>query len=819
MKKVLFPILALVLAVGLALPMAAVPAVANETVEPVILYGTERGGDDNNDPVSGNIYEIDVANGTATLVYTNQGLSLDTQNYPNGNAFDGINNRLYFSTREGTGAFYSDLYFYDFTNPPVPDNDPDYAGELDGFCAGAEFYQGKYYYIEEGTDNLRVVSFNSNGTIASKAAVWEDFTGGDNKQFGFGDLVITPEGILYGSPSGHFFKIDLNAEPMTYEEISTTGAVGMQLAIGSDGVLYGHSAGTGVFYTIDPATGNTTSIGTVTGSDSGQFTDLASGPYPSIEVVKEADLDPKEATEGEEVFYDYTVTNTGNVPLFDVSLLDDLIDSIELTGLTDEDGDTDADDLAVGASATGRDSYTVPWFTQGPVDNEATATGYYDDSPVTDTDDESVDIVHNPGIELTKIGPPETDPGKEGFGYFESVDADYTYTVENKGDCSLDVTLTDSMIADLGAPTSTGEDETPSYLDPGETWTYEVTEELICEGDTMEVFTNTAIVMGEDAVGQQVWDMACWNVVVFQWQPRTIGYWGNWDNHYDWYEEDGDNNFQALVEAAFTHSANLSGLATHLSWDLTADDDGTDIHDFLLGKPPKLKGNHKAIFLMEKQFLAAAFNVFSYQDWVAPGTSGGFTGTADAAMDPNATVYLGHVDGATALFEADTLTVVEVLHFIAGHKMDWFADEENGKSKLAIAQKVLDMMNNAEHNDYELFVHPDFEPWECPSCLLVGDWLLNVNNGDYMHDMTITSQDVNGNLAGTGGFPAGGPYTITWQLVSSSVTDGSVSLTLDYDASSYWATDTGTVSEDCNSMSGNWTDSGGGSGNWTATRT
>ncbi len=51
----------------------------------------------------------------------------------------------------------------------------------------------------------------------------------------------------------------------------------LQLAFGSDGTLYAHSAGTGVFYEVDLSTGSGTPLGTVTGSARGLFTDLASG--------------------------------------------------------------------------------------------------------------------------------------------------------------------------------------------------------------------------------------------------------------------------------------------------------------------------------------------------------------------------------------------------------------------------------------------------------------------------------------------------------------------------------------------------------------
>lgn len=102
--------------------------------------------------------------------------------------------------------------------------------------------------------------------------------------------------------------------------------------------------------------------------------------------------------------------------------------------------------------------------------------------------------------------------------------------------------------------------------------------------------------------------------------------------------------------------------------------------------------------------------------------------------------------------------------------------------------------------------------------ILTGTWLLAVNEGAFMHDMFIVIQDSSGVLTGTGGYPASvSPYSITWVLINSSVTDsGDVVLTLDYDGSSYEATLTGTVDPDWDRMSGGL--GTGGVTSWVATR-
>jgi len=431
---------------------------------------------------------------------------------------------------------------------------------------------------------------------------------------------------------------------------------------------------------------------------------------PEISVVKEAIEvngepigDPKEALEGDTITYAYNVTNTGNVPLYDVELWDDMgtVDTsddvqISLSGLTDEDADTYLDDLAVDAWATGTRDYIVPWFTVGPVVNEATASGWYDDTEYTDDDDESVDILHNPDIDLTKEGPIG--------GYFQTLDADYSYTLESTGDCSLNVTsLTDDS-------TSTpvyeeGDTNGNGYLDPDETWYYSSSWLLECDPEEERdktLFTNVAEVEAEDAEGTQVSDTACWTVVIFQWLPRTIGYWGNWDNHYT------EGQFDALLEAAIDNSPNIATLNS------TGWYGAGNVHNFLLGKPPINPKDGKdafAQFTMEKQFLATWLNVKAYIDWINDSYIDGFTGSGDAAMNPDAIVYLTAEcmpDGAAGLFEADALSVEDLLMFIKAEKTGWHAAE------FGIAYEVLDIMNNAESNNYCAFIDPDWDPAECP---------------------------------------------------------------------------------------------------------
>ena len=118
---------------------------------------------------------------------------------------------------------------------------------------------------------------------------------------------------------------------------------------------------------------------------------------PAIQVVKTASPQSG-ALVGQEISYGYTVTNTGNVTLFNVTVDDDkVVGAISLSGLTDEDGDLVLDDLAPGATSTGSATHTVTAadINAGSLTNVGTATGTPPSGPnVTDTDSQTVTFVN-----------------------------------------------------------------------------------------------------------------------------------------------------------------------------------------------------------------------------------------------------------------------------------------------------------------------------------------------------------------------------------------------------------------------------------------
>ncbi len=138
-------------------------------------------------------------------------------------------------------------------------------------------------------------------------------------------------------------------------------------------------------------------------------------PQPAIEVDKTAgtvqDLDGNGVDAGDTITYTYQITNTGDVSLRNVVLSDDKLGALSLaglTGLSDEDGDGQADDLAVGASvtATATATLTQAQVNAGSLTNVATATGTPQvGAPVSDDDTVTVTF---PPVNSGLIAPTST---------------------------------------------------------------------------------------------------------------------------------------------------------------------------------------------------------------------------------------------------------------------------------------------------------------------------------------------------------------------------------------------------------------------------
>lgn len=106
-----------------------------------------------------------------------------------------------------------------------------------------------------------------------------------------------------------------------------------------------------------------------------------------------------------------------------------------------------------------------------------------------------------------------------------------------------------------------------------------------------------------------------------------------------------------------------------------------------------------------------------------------------------------------------------------------------------------------------------------------GNWVINfeLGGGTYPHDLML-AQDSAGDLAGSGGYPAGGAHVYAWAIDSGTVSGNTISFTAHYTASADAVTPltimhvTGTIAAD-GSMSGVWDDNyqgGSRTGTWSS---
>lgn len=162
-------------------------------------------------------------------------------------------------------------------------------------------------------------------------------------------------------------------------------------------------------------------------SDEDDF-DQPLGDAPAISLVKTGVLD------GDTLDYGFIVTNTGNVTLSGVTIVD------ELNGLSEisyGEWPAAAGVLAPGQSVTGTASYavTTPDRDAGLISNTATTTGTPPRGPdVSDDDDFDQPLDSNPGISLVKIGALDGDS------------IEYSFTATNTGRVTLSsVSITDEL--------------------------------------------------------------------------------------------------------------------------------------------------------------------------------------------------------------------------------------------------------------------------------------------------------------------------------------------------------------------------------------
>ncbi|NRB58852.1 MAG: DUF11 domain-containing protein, partial [Winogradskyella sp.] len=223
-----------------------------------------------------------------------------------------------------------------------------------------------------------------------------------------------------------------------------------------------------------------------TSDDDPTVTTIPQEPSIAIEKISSLDLGTDGiATVGDIITYTYTITNTGNTTVFDVSVTEDAANftgtgvlpaPTYVSGGSDEDGEADLEDMIVGL---GTIVYTATYaITQADIDagivtNQALAVATSpldvtiddnsDDPSDTTSDDDPTDTIipQDPSIVVDKTS--SLDLGADGIATVGDI-ITYTYTITNTGNTTVfDVSVTEDA-ADF---TGTGTLPTPNYLGGG----------------------------------------------------------------------------------------------------------------------------------------------------------------------------------------------------------------------------------------------------------------------------------------------------------------------------------------------------------------
>ncbi|HEX75832.1 MAG TPA: DUF11 domain-containing protein [Dehalococcoidia bacterium] len=209
-----------------------------------------------------------------------------------------------------------------------------------------------------------------------------------------------------------------------------------------------------------------------------------------LSITKTADK--TSASLGDSISYTFTITNTGNVTVDNVTLEDHKLWSTPRS----------IGSLGPGENITVADNYTVvETDLPGPLENTAVVTGKdLQGNAITDNASASVDLSYSPSIQLTKT------PGTSSANIGDTIT--YTYIIENTGDVTVDnLTLEDDMLGmviGLDLPISLGSGENITVTD----------NYTVVETDLPGPLENTAIVTGKDLQGNAITDNASASVAL-----------------------------------------------------------------------------------------------------------------------------------------------------------------------------------------------------------------------------------------------------------------------------------------------------------------
>ncbi len=360
-----------------------------------------------------------------------------------------------------------------------------------------------------GPDNVTTTGLNAPGeanVVFESPALYLQKNAGDPVDVNENGVTDAGDTIQYTFDVTNSGDVDITELAITDAKLGavtcpvTTLAPGASTMCAADEVYTVTSAEAEAGEVLNTATSSGTSPagGTVT-SDPSSTNTPAEVAVPGITIVKSADpSDPASYTPGQEITYHFVVTNTGNLPLSDVTITDD-----DFTGTGELSAiDCPATTIPVGEQLLCEASYTLTEadVDAGSVSNIATASGTVpgSDDPITsDPSETAVPIDSAPGLTIAKTADASTisTAGET---------MTYSFLVTNTGN----VTLNDVAIAE-GEFSGTGElgpiDCPTSTVLAGQfiicTAEYTVTQDDVNNGG---VLTNTATAGGTPPTGDPV---------------------------------------------------------------------------------------------------------------------------------------------------------------------------------------------------------------------------------------------------------------------------------------------------------------------------
>jgi len=153
-----------------------------------------------------NLYRLDLD--STDLTDLGETLAAD----PNGNAWDEEHCRLYYTDADNPGLLF--VWDAESNRHEFLGNLEDFGGPTSAAVFCGTFWDGCFFFVENGTADLWKVCFVGESSQIDAITFVGDMSP-DSVTWGFGDIVIDSNGVLYGlgirtaSPTAEFFRYEL----------------------------------------------------------------------------------------------------------------------------------------------------------------------------------------------------------------------------------------------------------------------------------------------------------------------------------------------------------------------------------------------------------------------------------------------------------------------------------------------------------------------------------------------------------------------------------------------------------------------------------